>query len=369
MHVLRFALAAIALVGTSAAAQTPKTSDGRPDLTGAWSNASLTPLVRASGEGPLVVTEEEARRIASGYSVGGITEEGYKDNYSDPNAGPPPKGADDFGVQAYDSYWWDPGVKLAHVKGQWRTSNIVDPADGQLPIRDAEALAAQRRLNWERYQLGAADYDGPEVPTLGERCIVFTTRAGPGMLSSAYNNNYRFVQTPDHMMILVEQAHDARIIPIFDSAEAARASHNPSVIKPWLGDTVGWWEGETFVTEIANLHPLQTENQQAFPLSNKAVITERFTRLDEDEIFYEFIVNDPETYTKPWKAEMSFYPSSDLYEYACHEGNYGMTGILAGARQKDRQEAQVDKRRRKRAANESAAPEGNLPAGKQLASN
>ncbi len=140
------------------------------------------------------------------------------------------------------------------------------------------------------------------------------------------------------MMILVEMAHDARIVPIFATADQARAHHRPQVITPWLGDTVGWWEGDAFVMETVNVNPLQAENQ-SFPLSKQAVVTERLTRTGEKDIFYEFSVNDPGTYTQPWKAELSFYPTSKLYEYACHEGNQGMIGILAGARELERAKA------------------------------
>jgi hypothetical protein len=141
------------------------------------------------------------------------------------------------------------------------------------------------------------------------------------------------------MMIRAEMAHDARVIPIFDSAEKARAARRPSAIKPWFGDTVGWWEGDTFVMESTNINPVQVEAQSSFPISENAVILERFTRTSDKDILYEFSVTDPETYTQPWKAELSFYPSPGWYEYACHEGNYGMHGILAGAREKERQAA------------------------------
>src|SRR5262249_18697622 len=155
---------------------------------------------------------------------------------------------------------------------------------------------------------GNADYDGPEVPTLGERCLVFPPRSGPGMLSSGYNNNSRFVQTPDHMVIQVEQVHDARIIPIFATPEKARASHRPAALQPWFGDSVGWWEGDTFVAESTNINPKQAE-AHGFPISPQAVITERFTRTSAKDIFYEISVAAPATYTQPWKAESSFYPA------------------------------------------------------------
>jgi len=155
------------------------------------------------------------------------------------------------------------------------------------------------------------------------------------MMSSAYNNNYQFVQTPTHMMIVTEQVHDVRVVPIFASADKARAGHKPSVIQPWFGDTVGWWDGDTFVMETTNVNPEQGESHP-FSISPKGIVTERFTRAGDKEIFYEFSVNDPTYYTQPWKAELSFYPSQGMYEYACHEGNYGMHGILAGAREDER---------------------------------
>jgi hypothetical protein len=340
MRTLKPALTALvfAMIAAPALAQIPKTSDGKPDLNGFWSNASLTPLARAPSVKTLVVNEDEAHKLAAGVAMAGVTEEGFKGaTYSDPNKGAPPKGGKDFGVQAYDSFWMDPGARLAIVKGEWRTSNIVEPANGQIPFIDPAGQAKRRVLNRERYETGNAAYHGPEETTLSERCLIgFGQTGGPGMMSVLYNNNYQMVQTPDHMMILVEMAHDARVVPIFASAEKARAGHKPATITPWLGDTVGWWDGDTFVMETVNVKPLQADNQ-AFPLSSKGVVTERFTRTSDKDIFYEFTVTDPANYTQPWKAELSFYPSKGMFEYACHEGNYGMHGILAGAREKERQ--------------------------------
>ena len=345
MRMLKPALAAIviSILASPAIAQVPKAADGKPDLTGFWTHASLTPLARAPANKTLVVNEEEAKRIAAAVPMAGVTEEGFKGaTYSDPNKGAPPKGAKDFGVQGYDSFWMDPGARLALVKGEWRTSYVVEPASGQLPFIDPADQAKKRAANRERYETGNAAYDGPEATNIAERCLIgFANAAGPGMLSGLYNSNYRFVQTPTHMMILAEMAHDARIIPIFTSAEKARASHKPSSIQPWFGDSVGWWEGDTFVMESINVNPIQAAAQQSFPITPDAVITERFTRTSDKDIFYEFSVSDPSIYTQPWKAELSFYPSPGLYEYACHEGNYGMHGILAGAREKERQAAAV----------------------------
>ena len=315
----------------------------RPDFTGVWTNASLTPLSRARGVSGLVVSKEEADRIAKATAVAGVApEEAGNEDYVDPNLGAPEKGGRDFGLKGYNSFWVAPGETLALVKGQYRTSNIVDPPNGQLPHRDPAAVAKAQTAGFIRYVTGNDPYEGPESTELSERCLIgFGGTGGPGMLSVLYNNTYQFVQTDDHLMILVEMAHDARVIPIFKDAGTAKASHKPDVIKPWLGDSVGWWEGEALMVETINVNPLQAE-ANPFPLSAKAKVTERFTRAADNEIFYEFRVEDPDSYTQPWKAELSFHPTSGrVYEYACHEGNYGLSGILAGARQKEREAKQV----------------------------
>ncbi len=344
MRFLKTGLSILAIaLAAPAVAQVPRTADGRPDLTGIWTNASLTPLSRGQGVKSLVVSEEEARKIANGTSIAGVPANDPEFNrnarYSDPNKGAPAKGGSDFGLKGYDSFWVTPGTMLGKVKGEYRTSNIVEPASGQLPFKDPAAQTRRAMAGFTRYMTGNAPYEGPEETAISERCLIgFGQTGGPGMLSVLYNNNYEFVLTKDHLMILVEMAHDVRAIPIFGSAVKAKASHRPGVIKQWLGDTVAWWEGDTLVMETVNVNPLQAENQ-SFPLSPKAVVTERLTRTGEKDIFYEFTVNDPDTYTQPWKAELSFYPQSRLYEYACHEGNYGMHGILAGARLKEQQAA------------------------------
>lgn len=348
MRMLKPALTALAfvLMASPALAQVPRAPDGHPDLSGIWTNASLTPLSRAPGQKSLVVSEEEAQKIAANTSIAGVPAndpEFQNSGYSDPNKGAPEKGGSDFGLKGYDKFWVTPGEKLAYVKGEWRTSNIVDPPNGQLPYKNPAEQMKKQMAGFKVYMTGDAPYEGPEEPTISERCLIgFGQTGGPGMLSVLYNNNYQFVQTKTHMMILVEMAHDARIIPIYASGEEARKHHRPDAFTPWLGDSVGWWEGDTFVIETINVKPLQAENQ-SFPLSSKAVVTERLTRTGPKDVFYEFTVNDPETYTQPWKAELSFYPTSRLYEYACHEGNYGMLGILGGAREKERQEAAAAK--------------------------
>ena len=143
-----------------------------------------------------------------------------------------------------------------------------------------------------------------------------------------YNNMYQIVQTDDYLVILVEMVHDARIIPI-------NGEHRPDPLKPWLGDSVAWWEGDTLVVETINLHPQQSAQNSA-ALSEQGKVIERFTRWSDEQIVYEFEVTDPVYYTETWRGEMSFNATdTKLYEYACHEGNYGLIGILAGARRAD----------------------------------
>ncbi|MDZ4760144.1 MAG: hypothetical protein SGJ21_03635 [Alphaproteobacteria bacterium] len=337
---------ALGLATPQAFADDVKTASGKPDFTGIWTNASLTPLARARGVDKLVVSEAEAKKIAASTGLAGIAADDPDFNrnttYSDPSKGAPEKGGQDFGLKGYDAFWVTPGDTLAKVKGEYRTSNIVDPPSGQIPYKDPAGVMRKQIASFTRYATGNDPYEGPEATAISERCLIgFGGTGGPGMLSVLYNNNYQFVLTESHLMILVEMAHDVRAIPIFASSAAARASHRPETIKPWLGDSVAWWEGDTLVAETRNVHPLQAENG-SFPLSPKAKVTERFTRAGEQEIFYEFTVDDPDTYTRPWKAELTFYPQTRLYEYACHEGNYGMEGILAGARLKEK-EAQASK--------------------------
>ena len=332
---LSAAAAALALA-TAAPAATPMTGFGKPDLSGAWTNASLTPLARAKGVETLEVDEATAKKMADGTPIAGIQEPGFRNkSYSDPKAGAPEKGGSDFGTKGYDGGWVAPGEALAKVGGKYRTSNIVEPANGQLPYKDLAAAAKRGQIRGTAYVTGNSPYENPEETAISERCLIgFGGTGGPGMLSVLYNNNYQFVLTKDHLAIDVEMAHDMRIIPIFATAAKAKAGHSPDVIKPWLGDSVAWWEGPTLVVETINVKPLQGENHP-FYLSPKAKVTERLTRKSESEIFYQFTVDDPDTYTQPWKAELAFYPSKGVFEYACHEGNYGLEGILAGARARE----------------------------------
>ena len=324
-----FALGAAA----PAMAQVPKTLDGHADLSGIWTNANLTPVSRPRGQTKLVVTPEEAQKIAANTPIAGVprSQAGLEDRI-DPNLGAPEKGGSDFGAKGYNSFWLSTGDNLARVKGEYRTSNIVDPPNGQIPHKDPAAVMAKAREAGIKYMTGVGAYEGPEEIGLAERCLLgFSGAAGPGILTPMYNNTYQFVLTKDYLVVMVEMVHDARIVPIFDSPEKAKASHKPSVIKPWMGDSVGWWDGDTLNVETINVNPTQGA-ENVIALSAKGKVTERFQRYSNDEVFYSFTVEDPEKYSQPWTVENSFRPQKALYEYACHEGNYGLPGILMGKR-------------------------------------
>jgi len=152
------------------------------------------------------------------------------------------------------------------------------------------------------------------------------------MMGALYNNTYQFVQTDNYVMIVVEMVHDARIIPIFESAIEAQATRRPVELEQWFGDSVGWYEDDVLVVETVNINPQQM-SQSSVPITKEGRITERFSRYADNEIFYQFTVEDSNIYLQPWTAELSFHATEGgMYEYACHEGNYSMPGSLAGAR-------------------------------------
>jgi hypothetical protein len=234
----------------------------------------------------------------------------------------------------YNAFWLDPGTKLAVVNGEHRTSFIVDPANGKIPYTPDGLKAFQAAR-------ASLSFDGPEVRALGERCLVgFGSTSGPPMLPDVYNNNYQIVQSPDAIVILVEMVHDARIVRM-------NGKHIPKNITPWMGDSVGRWEGDTLVVETTNLNPGQKAHygiKQRFYLPPTGKVTERFTRVGADEILYQFTVEDATAYTQPWKGEVPLRATPDqIYEYACHEGNYALPGILAGAREQEKLAAKTSK--------------------------
>ena len=325
--VLLIAALSAAALGAAAQAepyQAPRTAFGHPDLQGTWTNATITALERPDRFEHLVLTEAEAadwERQTAGFfeSIDNVPEGGLE------------AGGD---VGGYNAFWMDPGTRALRLGGEARSSIITSPASGKLPYR----LGARIKLfNFLGNVINA--FDGPEQRPLGERCVVgFGSTGGPPMLPVLYNNNYQIVQTRDHVVILVEMNHDARIIRL-------DGEHPPAEVRPWMGDSIGRWEdeGDALVVETTNFHPGQTFRaavKHQLLLSPEGVVTETFRRVGETEITYSFEVDDPTVYTEPWRGEVSFRPANGrIYEYACHEGNYALPGILAGARREEAEEA------------------------------
>ena len=309
--------------------QIPRSADGKPDLSGVWSNASVTNLARPPGVTKLTVSREEATALVKANPFQRLIE---ADNApSDLNDNLLADGNSDRG---YNAFWVDPGNFLGNVKGEYRTSWIVEPANGQMPLSEE----GRKRIQAERAKRQQNLFHGPEALPLPERCLIgFSGAGGPGMLNTIYNNNYQIVQTPQHLAIVVEMVHDARIIPLFKNKATAQAAHRPAKVGFWLGDSVGWWEGDTLVVEVTNVNPQQGRAGPIF-LSEQGKVTERFTRVSPAQVLYEFQVEDPAYYTQAWRAEMSLNARKEsIYEYACHEGNYAMEGILRGARNQEAQ--------------------------------
>jgi hypothetical protein len=322
-----------ALAQSAPEASTTPQATSKRDFNGVWTNASATRLERGAQYKTLVVPNEDAETARAAI----VARTARANAQSDPNAGAPKDGDATAG---YNSFWTDGGSALMTVRGEARSSFITEPADGRIPFKDrAKSLANQIRDGRE-YQSGKGAYEGPEDLPLRERCLIAQSDGGgPVMLSGLYNNYYEVHLTNDHLVIQVEMVHDARIYPIYENAEKARASHKPSVIKPWLGDSVAWWEGDTLVAETRNVNPTQA-GRTATPLSEQGKVTERFTRIADGELLYQFQVEDPAHYTTTWSGEYSFKPvNARVYEYACHEGNYSIPGILLGARMAEEQAA------------------------------
>lgn len=295
----------------------PRTADGKPDLQGIWTNASQTPLQRSRDLGTKgYFTADEAAEQEADWR-----------NYiarrsadSDPDRAPPTDGNTDLG---YNNFWVDRGTNVIELGGEFRTSIIVEPDDGRIPT--VEGFRSNSLITEFRNRSGVENYDSYELRPLGERCLLsFGSSSGPPMLPVMYNNNYQIVQTPDHVMILVEMVHDARIIPL-------DKNHHSTDFNKWMGDSVGYWEEDTLVVKTQNFHPLQSFRGS----SDQTIVTEYFELIEADKIKYRFTVEDPASYTRPWSGEvaMNRRPVAEpIYEYACHEGNYAFNGILAGAR-------------------------------------
>ncbi len=277
----------------------PRTPYGQPDLQGIWSNAVITPLERPAELGDKAVLDEAEAAAYEQARLAATNRDQRTDN------------AEADILNAYNDFWWDSGSNIVATR---RTSLIIDPPDGKIPARTDAARA----------RLAAATFRGTashEETGLSTRCIHWSI-VGPPMLPGSYNNNYQIVQTEEFVLLVTEMGHNTRVIPLDDNAA-------PPAIKQWLGTSRGHFEGDTLIVETTNFNGLATFQGS----SENMHLTERFTRAADDLLLYEFTVDDPESFARPWTAQIpSVRVDGLMYEFACHEGNRGLLGVLNGAR-------------------------------------
>jgi hypothetical protein len=325
----------------------PRNTFGQPDLGEYWTNASLTPESRPAALGDRAVyTDAEVAKMQAA-----VAKEAELGNMpTDPNAPPPSVGGDkpppgtrpEFAaaggaVGGYNYGWLDPGNTVMRVGGEPRTSIITTP-NGRAPA--PKPGVAPERFDYRSFN----NFDNPENRSLGERCILgFGRNAGPPMLANGfYNNDYQFIQNKDTVAILVEMVHDVRMVRL-------NGTHRTDGLRPWMGDSIGHWDGDTLVVETTNIPQAEAYHGAWKELK----VTERFTRVAKDRLLYQFTIEDPTVWDKPWGGEYEFAPLKGIvYEYACHEGNYALEDMLAGARN---EEAKAAAAAAKAAADKAAA--------------
>jgi hypothetical protein len=289
-----------------------RTADGQPDLSGYWTNTTVTPLERPKDlADKAFFTSQEAAEYAKRQL-----------------AIPEPTGPGTYADVHYNMAQFGLEKSQNKVAANIRTSLITDPPDGRIPPMTPEA----RERNAARAAKNKGhEFDGPENRTLGEQCILWPNE-GPPMLPAGYNSNLQIVQGPGYVAIMQEMIHDVRMVPTDGSP------HLPSTVRQWMGDPRGHWEGDTLVVDTTNF----TDKTAFRGSSEKLHVVERFRRVDANTILYQFTVDDPSTWTRPWTAEIPMTKiDGPIFEYACHEGNYGMANNLSGARadEKKAQEA------------------------------
>jgi len=295
----------------------PKTPDGQPDLQGFWTNSTYVPFERPQGVTKEFYTPDEAEAAikAAAAREAEQTEPGTAaDVHYD---------FSQFGLDRSQS-------KFAY---SLRTSLVVDPPDGKVPPVNAQGQkrAAERAA---ARKLAGGPYDAVQNMAIGSRCIIMGG-AGPPMMNAGYNANYQIVQSPGYVMILTEMIHDVRVIPLDNRAQP------PQDVRQWIGLSRGRWEGNTLVVETTNFN-----GKNAFRgASENMKVTERFTRVADDVIDYKFTIEDPATWDRAWTADAPLAKTEGpIFEFACHETNYGIANILAGARAEEKQKAERAKK-------------------------
>jgi len=315
-----------------AAWQPPRTMWGQPDLQGNWTNATLTPFQREASRGPIYTWEEveqmeswkgecppDPGTVACGREAGSGSNEAR------------------LRGQEYPEVYWERGSTVAIVDGEPRTSMITFPSNGRVPPLTPEGERRQAEFREFLSQFG--QFDHPELRPMQERCVIYgssfgagaPSQLGPPMIpTGGYNHNYTIVQNADYVLIMTEKIHDYRVIRL------GEPRHLPDHVRPYFGDSWGRWDGNTLVVETTNVSP-----QQRYRIHSEELrVVERFTRVDDDTILYEFEVHDPGTYTEPWGGQLPMERFDDMvYEYACHEGNYGLEGVMRGARYEEAERA------------------------------
>ncbi len=330
-------LLALTLLCVSAFAhgELKRTADGKPDLSGFYDSGTLTPLNRPEQFGD---KQFMTRAEADALTLASVSNLRQANQDSDPDRAAPKKGGDGQqalgagGVGGYNAFWIDPGSGMVEIDGKIRTSIVYDPANGRQPEMTAKGMmkVADNFSSFSYLNDGTASwldtdgpgpFDGPEELALAERCLLGFS-AGPPSLPGLYNNFKRIIQTEDHILILLEMVHDARIIRM-------NTAHGSAQNQQWLGDSVGRWEGDTLVVDTINFR----EDTGLYGGDANLHLIERFDLQDNGDLIYDFTVEDPSAWTAPWSGEFVWKHTRDkVYEYACHEGNYAMGNILRGAR-------------------------------------
>ncbi len=308
----------------------PRLSDGRPNLQGVWDFRTLTPLQRPQDQENAVLSVEEAAEI----EARSVARTNLAFAPSEVRDEPLPAGG---AVGAYNQYWVDQG---AGVVGDKRTSLITDPSTGRVPMLQPGQELVELSLNEDRpgsrpvrVRAAGIGVDSYEDRGLAERCLL-GFNSGPPIVPAGYNQNIQIFQTPDHVVILHEMVHDARVVPLDGRG------HLSDGVRQWMGDSRGYWDGDVLVVETTNF----TDKTASFNPSvatgagtgTSLHLTERFSLADDDTLRYEFTVDDPTIFTQPFTAILPMKRGEGMYEYACHEGNYGLSNILSGARQEER---------------------------------